>query len=205
MTSGITPHLYRGSVFLMRRRAAALNRRSNQVHYLTMTFHTQMALAMPSHPLPIWRDLMSGVVRKTLAILVFLYLGASTADRAVGRVRQSAMATHYDAKNGQSLYTTNCSSCHQANGEGRVGAYPPLKGSGVVIKNDATKHIRIVLNGLQGAKAGGVVYASPMPPFGSTLDDSDIADIIDYERSSWGNHGQLVTAAQVAAERGRSK
>ena len=164
---------------------------------------------------------MSGVVRQTLAIMVFLYLGASTADRAVGQVRESAMASslgvaapssgagipvrmRYDAKKGQSLYTTNCSPCHQANGEGQIGAYPPLKGSGVVTKNDATKHIRIVLNGLQGAKAGGVVYASPMPPFGSTLDDSDIADIIDYERSSWGNHGQLVTAAQVAAERGRS-
>ena len=113
--------------------------------------------------------------------------------------------TRYDAKKGQSLYSTNCSSCHQANGEGQVGVYPPLKGSGVVTKNDATKHIRIVLNGLQGAKAGGVAYASSMPPFGSALNDSDIADIIDYERSSWGNHGQLVTAAQIAAERGRSQ
>jgi cytochrome c oxidase cbb3-type subunit 2 len=167
-------------------------------------------------------EFMPGVVRQTLAILAFLCLGASTADRAVGQVRESAMAsslgvaapssgagilvqTHYDAKKGQSLYTTNCSLCHQANGEGLIGAYPPLKGSGVVTKNDATKHIRIVLDGLQNAKAGGVVYANPMPPFGSTLNDSDIADIINYERSSWGNHGQLVTAAQVAAERGRSK
>jgi len=165
---------------------------------------------------------MSRVVRQTLAIMVLLYLGASTADRAAGQVRESAMAsslgvaapssdpeipvqTRYDAKKGQILYTTNCSPCHQADGEGRIGAYPPLKSSGVVTKNDATKHIRIVLNGLQGAKAGGVVYASPMPPFGSTLNDSDIADIVDYERSSWGNHGRLVTAAQVAAERGRSK
>jgi mono/diheme cytochrome c family protein len=37
------------------------------------------------------------------------------------------------------------------------------------------------------------------------LSDADIADIIDYERSSWGNHGTLVTAAQVAAERANSK
>jgi mono/diheme cytochrome c family protein len=59
----------------------------------------------------------------------------------------------------------------------------------------------VVLNGRQGAKAGAVLYASPMPPFGSILNDVDIADIIDYERSSWGNHGKLVTAAQVAAER----
>jgi mono/diheme cytochrome c family protein len=50
-----------------------------------------------------------------------------------------------------------------------------------------------------------VLYASPMPPFGSILSDVDIADIIDYERSSWGNHGKLVTAVQVAAGRGHSK
>jgi mono/diheme cytochrome c family protein len=40
----------------------------------------------------------------------------------------------------------------------------------------------------QGAKGGGVLYVSPMPLFGSILNDVDIADIIDYERSSWGNH-----------------
>jgi len=62
----------------------------------------------------------------------------------------------------------------------------------------------VVLNGRQGAKAGAVLYASPMPPF-SILNDVDIADIIDYERSSRGNHGKLVTAAQVAAERDHSK
>jgi mono/diheme cytochrome c family protein len=103
------------------------------------------------------------------------------------------------------LYIANCSACHGTDGEGRPGTYPPIKGSGVVIKDDATKHIQVVLNGLQGAKAGGVLYASPMPPFGSFLNDVDIADIIDYQRSSWGNHGKLVTAAQVAAQRGRSK
>jgi hypothetical protein len=83
--------------------------------------------------------------------------------------------------------------------------YPPIKGSGVVNKDDATKHILVVLNGLFGAKAGGVLYTSPMPPFGSFLNDADIADIIDYQRSAWGNHGKLVTAAQVTAQRGRSK
>jgi mono/diheme cytochrome c family protein len=80
-----------------------------------------------------------------------------------------------------------------------------LKGSGVVTKDDATKHIRVVLDGVQGGKAGGVVYASAMPAFAAVLNDADIADIIDYERRSWGNHGKPVTAAQVAAERAASK
>ncbi|MGO9992103.1 MAG: c-type cytochrome [Steroidobacteraceae bacterium] len=110
-----------------------------------------------------------------------------------------------DAARGRTLFAANCSACHQAGGEGLPGAFPPLKGSSVVNKDDATKQIHVVLDGLQGEKASGVVYASPMPPFAKMLSDADIADIIDYERSSWGNHGKLVTAAQVAAERANSK
>jgi len=83
--------------------------------------------------------------------------------------------------------------------------FPPLKGSGVVNKDDAAKHIDIVLFGIQGGRAGGVVYTAAMPPFAGTLSDADIADIIDYERNSWGNHGKPVTAAQVAAGRSRSQ
>ncbi len=116
----------------------------------------------------------------------------------------AAAGTDYDAARGRALYTANCSACHGPSGEGLPGTYPPLKGSGVVAKDDATKHIHVVLSGLQGAKAGGVLYAAAMPPFGSLLGDVDIADIIDYERRSWGNHGKLVTAAEVAAERASS-
>jgi mono/diheme cytochrome c family protein len=103
------------------------------------------------------------------------------------------------------LYIANCSACHQASGEGLPGVCPPLKGSGVVNKDDAAKHIQVVLDGMQGARAGGVVYTATMPPFAGTLSDAEIADIIDYERSSWGNHGTPVTAAQVAAERAHAK
>jgi cytochrome c oxidase cbb3-type subunit 2 len=151
---------------------------------------------------------MCGSVRHTLALVVGLCLGSFTADPAVGQPPQSgfhAAQSGFDAEKGRALYTTYCSSCHGANGEGQPGTYPPLKGSGVVTKADATKHTHVVLDGLQGGRAGGVQYALPMPPFGSILDDANIANIIDYERSSWGNHGKLVTAAQVTAERGRSK
>jgi cytochrome c oxidase cbb3-type subunit 2 len=110
-----------------------------------------------------------------------------------------------DAASGQSLYITHCSACHQVNGEGLPGVAPPLKGSGVVNKDDASKHIRAVLNGMSGGTAGGVVYPGAMPPFAGVLSDAEIADIIDFERSSWGNHGKPVTSAQVTAERSSSK
>jgi mono/diheme cytochrome c family protein len=144
---------------------------------------------------------MYGMIRHSLTVAVVLCLGSFTAEPAAGQSPQPG----FDAAKGRALYTTYCSSCHGANGEGRPGTYPPLKGSGVVTKADATKHIHVVLDGSQGGRAAGVLYANPMPAFGSILNDADIADIIDYERSSWGNHGKLVTAAQVAAERGRSK
>ncbi len=111
----------------------------------------------------------------------------------------------YDATKGQALFTANCAACHQATGEGLPGAFPPLKGNAAVNDADATTHIKVVLHGLQGSNVGGIVYSSPMPPFGNILSDTDIANIIDYERRSWGNHGVPVTAQQVAAERARAK
>jgi mono/diheme cytochrome c family protein len=105
---------------------------------------------------------------------------------------------------GLDSYLANCAACHQTNGEGLAGVFPPLKGSGVVNKGDAAKHIQIVLKGIQGARAGGVVYAADMPPF-ARLSDAEIAALVNYERSAWGNHGPPVTAAQVAVERGRAK
>jgi mono/diheme cytochrome c family protein len=118
--------------------------------------------------------------------------------------RETVQGTH-NAHTGRDLYLANCSACHQADGEGLPGMFPPLKGSGVVNKDDAAKQIQVVLHGMQGARAGGVVYAAAMPAFAGALNDAAIADIIDYTRSSWGNHGTPVTAAQVAAERARLK
>jgi len=138
-------------------------------------------------------------VRQVLAGAAVVVLGSLIADAG------ETPETGYDAEKGRALYITHCSACHGADGEGHPGVYPPIKGSGVATKDDATKHIQVVLDGLQGAKAGGILYASPMPPFGSILNDADIADIIDHERSTWGNHGKLVTSAQIAAQRGHSK
>ena len=109
----------------------------------------------------------------------------------------------FDAAKGAALYTANCSACHQATGEGLPGAFPPLKGNAAVNDDDPTLHIHIVLYGAHDVIIGGVTYGSPMPPFASQLSDEDIVNIIDHERSSWGNHGKPVTAAQVAAERAK--
>jgi cytochrome c oxidase cbb3-type subunit II len=131
--------------------------------------------------------------------------GPTTTATATASAGVTSPAGGYDAAKGAALFTANCSACHQANGEGLPGAFPSLKNDAVVDKDDATKHIQVVLQGLHDAKVSGVVYGSAMPPFAAMLSDAEIADIIDYERSSWGNHGKPVDATQVAAERAKAK
>jgi len=110
----------------------------------------------------------------------------------------------FDSAKGAALYTANCSACHQAGGGGLPGVFPSLKDDAVVNKDDATKHIDVVLNGMHDARVSGVVYSSAMPAF-AALSDTEIADLIDYERTSWGNHGKPITAAQVGTERAKAK
>lgn len=121
------------------------------------------------------------------------------------RAPSAPPAYTFDSVKGAALYTANCAACHQASGEGLPGAFPPLKGNAAVNNDDPTLHIQTVLHGAHDVVIGGVTYSSPMPPFESQLTDSDISNIINHERSSWGNHGKPVSAVQVAAERAKGK
>lgn len=99
--------------------------------------------------------------------------------------------------NGASIFTTNCSSCHQANGKGLPGAFPPLAGNSVVV-GSASKVIHIVKNGLTGSVTiNGNTYNGVMPAWKSKLSTADIAHVVSYIRTSWGNHASTVSTAQV--------
>jgi len=102
---------------------------------------------------------------------------------------------------GKQVYQNKCASCHQASGEGLPGLFPPLKGNPVVTATDWTEHVQIVLDGLRGKVIDGTAYASPMPPFGATLSDEEVAAVVNHERKQWGNSSPTVTPAQVAAIR----
>lgn len=111
----------------------------------------------------------------------------------------------FDAARGASLYATNCGACHQATGMGLPGAFPALKGNAAVLDANPAKQIGVILDGLHGEAINGTSYATAMPPFAAALNDADIADIANHERSSWGNQGKLVTAEQVKAIRAGGK
>lgn len=109
----------------------------------------------------------------------------------------------YDPAHGKSLYTAHCAACHQASGHGIATAFPPLKGNPAVLADDPTVHIETILHGKHGAVIDGKKYSGAMPPFGNRLSDAEIAEIANYERSSWGNQAKQVTPADVAAVRAK--
>jgi cbb3-type cytochrome c oxidase subunit III len=114
-------------------------------------------------------------------------------------MKNAAMTGAATAAAGQKVYTTNCSSCHQANGKGQPGVFPPLAGN-TVVTGDPTKVIGIVKNGLSGKiTVNGTTYNGQMPAWKATLSNNDIAAVITYVRSAFGNKASAVTAAQVAA------
>lgn len=95
---------------------------------------------------------------------------------------------------GKAIFAANCQSCHQANGEGLPGAFPPLKGSAVVLGDDLEKYVDIIMNGYDARAEFGT-----MPAVGTNMQftENEVAALINYERNSWGNNGKKVTPDEV--------
>jgi mono/diheme cytochrome c family protein len=107
---------------------------------------------------------------------------------------------------GKKIYTDNCLTCHQASGLGIPNMNPPLAGSEWVIASKPDRLIRIVLNGLQGPiEVKGAQYNANMFPFKDILKDEQIANVLTYIRSEWGNQASEVTPEEVAAVREQVK
>jgi len=101
---------------------------------------------------------------------------------------------------GATVFSNNCSSCHGATGQGTPGAFPPLAGNSAVTAADPKEIIGIVLNGKTGPlNVNGTTYNGTMPPWKSQLKPDEIASVLTYIRSSWGNHASAVSTAQVQA------
>jgi mono/diheme cytochrome c family protein len=102
---------------------------------------------------------------------------------------------------GAEIFAARCAACHQAGGTGIPGAFPPLAGSNWVTGPDIAA-VRIVLHGVQGKlTVNGAAYSGAMPAFGSQLSDADIAAVLSYVRSQWGNKAAPVGASLVTAQR----
>lgn len=106
---------------------------------------------------------------------------------------------------GKAVYTQVCAACHQATGQGITGAFPPLAGSDWV-SGEPKKLAALVLHGLAGEiVVNGTTYNGVMPPWEAQLSDADIAAVLTYIRSDWGNSSPPVDAAMVSEIRGSNK
>jgi len=101
-------------------------------------------------------------------------------------------------KVGARIFKDNCATCHQADGMGKDGAYPPLANSPWPVGNPA-RAISIVLKGMGGAITvnGNFVPNGSMPAVGGTLKDADVAYVLTYVRAAWGNNDVPVDVSQV--------
>ncbi len=145
-------------------------------------------------PAPWWVWAISVVTIFAMGFYLGRYGGSFTASAA-------KTSTVTAPPQGNEIYSAICLPCHQPGGTGVEGKYPPLAGSEWPVK-DAAISARIVLNGLQGPiQVKGKAYINQMPALGPQLQDDEIAAVLTYVRSSWGNHAERITAEVVAAAR----
>ncbi len=102
---------------------------------------------------------------------------------------------------GKTVYGTYCGLCHNSDGSGKPGQAPPLAGSEWVAK-DIASLARIPLAGLTGPiQVMGRDWNLSMAPMGATLSDADLAAVLTYIRTSWGNKAGAVTADDIKSAR----
>ena len=138
---------------------------------------------------------MRRLARPALALAVSAAVGApALADDASAKNAGMSHGWEFSEQGGANLYSHICTACHQPDAKGAVGAgaYPPLADD----KNlgSAAFVLDVVLGGLKG-----------MPPVGSMMSDAQVADVVTYVRTHFGNaYPGAVSAADVAAARRRA-
>jgi mono/diheme cytochrome c family protein len=98
---------------------------------------------------------------------------------------------------GKTVYDKNCASCHGLQGEGKPPHWPPLANNQSIEMQSAVNPIRMVLNGgyPPGTKGNPMPYG--MPPFAGLLSDNEVAAVVSYIRTAWGNRGTPVSAREA--------
>ena len=101
------------------------------------------------------------------------------------------------AEAGSKIYEQHCVSCHGADGKGIKNAYPPLAGSRAVLAESPANLVQLTLNGGFAATTASNPRPFGMPPFAPLLDDAQVAAVLTYIRTAWGNQAAMVSELQV--------
>jgi mono/diheme cytochrome c family protein len=122
-----------------------------------------------------------------------------------GFAYQTAAASALESGNvsarGALDYVNNCAACHRSAGKGYTETFPALAGNPVVNTADPVSAINIVLNGGTVPSTSKAPTHFTMPAFGDRLTDQEVADLLTFIRSSWGNNAPPVDASRVARVR----
>ncbi|MEK7408579.1 MAG: cytochrome c [Acidobacteriota bacterium] len=150
-------------------------------------------------PTPWWVWAVSVVMIFAMGFYLGRYGGSFTAEpHELYQKTAAAQAAVPEPAPGDLIFGGICAACHQPNGLGVEGEYPPLAGSEWLLKNPEIP-VRIVLNGLTGPiQVKGRTFQNEMPPLGGQLSDAEIAAVLTYVRSSWGNKAGPVDEKLVA-------
>lgn len=124
--------------------------------------------------------------------------GAAAVPPPEPRTRVGAETVAETDDPGAVLYRDNCVGCHRWDGGGIADVFPTLAGSPIVVADDATSLIHVVLAGGDEASTRSRPTLINMPGFGWKFDDTEVAAVVDYIRSSWGNDAGAVEAERVA-------
>jgi alcohol dehydrogenase (quinone), cytochrome c subunit len=113
-------------------------------------------------------------------------------------------AAHHALQNGDTskpgslLYLDNCAACHRPDGLGYERVFPRLAGNAVVMAPEAISLATIVLEGSLTPRTSATPAQFAMPSFAWRLNDREVADIVNFIRSSWGNQSAPIEAGDVA-------
>jgi mono/diheme cytochrome c family protein len=135
------------------------------------------------------------------AIAVYLKsLPATFAQQAVAYddATTAALRSGHAPQPGAATYNGTCANCHGFDGKGFGPYTPALAGNPIVLDNDASSLINLVLNGSSPLVVKGVPDSYRMPQFRQQYTDQDIADVVTFIRNGWGNQAPAVTAPEVA-------
>lgn len=122
-------------------------------------------------------------------------VGTDTDPREVARAGTPLLAR------GSKLYGTHCAACHGELGTGVPGAYPALAGNRAVTMPATENLVQIVLNGGFAPATHGNPRPFGMPPFATSLSDGDVAAVLTFIRSAWGNRAAPVSEVAVSQQR----
>ena len=105
------------------------------------------------------------------------------------------------SKAGAMLYLDNCAACHRPDGLGYERVFPRLAGNDIVQAQNSLSVTAIVLEGSRTPRTGAAPAQFTMPSFAWRLSDQEVADVVNFVRSSWGNQASAASVDEVGRTR----